>query len=182
METDESLWSDVRRGDMAAFDRLYERYEIKLFAYLRALLKDREEAEEVFHDAFLAAVKGAPSSLDDGGFRPFLYRVARNAAMNRLRAASRRARAHGAAPEVLDRVAAPSADTALEAQELEAALGRAVSRLPSPLGELYHLRASGLSYEQIASVVDAPLGTVKSRMHQMVHALREELRPWIAPE
>ena len=54
--------------------------------------------------------------------------------------------------------------------------------LPPALGELYHLRVSGLSYEQIAGVVDVPVGTVKSRMHQMVHALREELKPWIAPE
>ena len=74
------------------------------------------------------------------------------------------------------------ADAAIERRELEVALEDAVGRLPLPLGELYHLRSSGLSYEQIASVVEAPLGTVKSRMHQMVNVLREELKPWIAPE
>jgi RNA polymerase sigma-70 factor (ECF subfamily) len=182
MESDESLFESVRRGDMAAFDRLYERHEVKLFAYLRALIRDRHEAEEVFHDAFLNAMRGAPREIDEGGFRPYLYRVARNAALNRLRAASRRERAHGAAPAVIERDVSPAADEELAARELEAALGRAVSRLPAPLGELYHLRASGMSYEQIAGVLEAPLGTVKSRMHQLVHALREELRPWIAPE
>jgi len=74
------------------------------------------------------------------------------------------------------------ADGALERRQLDAALAAAVARLPPALGELYHLRTSGLSYEEIAGVVDAPLGTVKSRMHQMVHALREELLPWTAPE
>ena len=85
---------------------------------------------------------------------------------------------------VPDAEAAPDsrADAAIEKRQLEVALEEAVSRLPLPLGELYHLRSSGLSYEQIAGVVEAPLGTVKSRMHQMVNVLREELKPWIAPE
>ena len=73
-------------------------------------------------------------------------------------------------------------DVALEARQLDDALAAALGRLPAPLGELWHLRTSGLSYEQIASIVDVPLGTVKSRMHQMVSVLREELKPWIAPE
>ena len=181
METDESLIADVRRGDMAAFDRLYERYEVRLFGYLRAMIRDRSEAEEVFHDAFLGALRGAPADIDEGGFCPLLYRVARNAALNRLRATSRRERAHEAASSVLGG-RAPSAETMFEEHELEAALGAAVARLPPSLGELYHLRAGGLSYEQIAHVVETPLGTVKSRMHQLVKSLREDLKPWIAPE
>ncbi len=75
----------------------------------------------------------------------------------------------------------PRADAELEKHQLEAALHTAVTKLPPNLGELWHLRTSGLSYEQIASVVDIPLGTVKSRVHQMVVVLREELKPWIAP-
>lgn len=166
---------------MAAFDRLYERYEVRLFAYLRALLGDRAEAEEVFHDAFMKALDASPSAFDDGGFRPWLYRVARNLAFNRRRAAIRRDRAHAAAGiGAAEQVALPASAT-LEARELGTALEGAVGRLPPPLGELYHLRSSGLSYEQIASVVDVPVGTVKSRMHQMVRTLREELEPWIAP-
>lgn len=182
MEPDETLFDRMRRGDMAAFDRLYERYEVRLFAYLRALLGDRHEAEEVFHDAFLKAFDAAPSDFDDGGFRPWLYRVARNLALNRRRASLRRDRAHAAAGLDAEDAFAPPASASLEARELGTALEGAVGRLPPPLGELYHLRASGLSYEQIASVVDVPVGTVKSRMHQMVRTLREELEPWIAPQ
>lgn len=181
METDEALIDRARSGDVAAFDRVYERYEVKLFAYLRALLGDRAEAEEVFHDAFLRAIEADATRLDPGGFRPWLYRVARNLAFNRKRAAGRRDRAHAAA-RALEAVSSEGADASLESRELDVALARAVARLPNALGEVYHLRTCGLSYEQIASVVEIPIGTVKSRMHQMVTSLREELKPWIAPE
>jgi RNA polymerase sigma-70 factor, ECF subfamily len=181
VESDEALFLRVREGDMHAFDRLYERYEVRLFAYLRALLGDRRDAEEIFHDAFLNALRSANATFDDAGFRPWLYRIARNLALNKKRAEGRRERLHEAAGQS-PAASSPGADAQLETCELEAALDAAVERLPPVLGELYHLRNSGLSYEQIASVVDAPLGTVKSRMHQMVHTLREELSPWIAPK
>jgi len=186
VDEDEALFRRVRRGDLAAFDALYARYETALYAYLRAVIGDRRDAEEVLHDAFLATLEEGPDDLDPGGFRPWLYRVARNQALNRRRAASRRARAHEAAGEASESLAdvasEPTGARALEEQELATALQAAVGRLPAPLGELYHLRTSGLSYEQMAAVVETPVGTVKSRMHQLVHVLREELRPWIAPE
>jgi RNA polymerase sigma-70 factor, ECF subfamily len=183
MESDEALFERMRGGDMSAFDRLYERYEVRLFAYLRALLGNRSDAEEIFHDAFLATLKAAPPDLGEGGFRAWIYRIARNRALNHRRTVERREKnVLAAARDAETGGADEDAGRALEARQLDAALETALLRLPPALGELYHLRASGLSYEQIAGVVDVPLGTVKSRMHQMVHALREELKPWIAPE
>jgi RNA polymerase sigma-70 factor (ECF subfamily) len=179
VDSDEALYRRIRDGDIGAFDALYDRYETPLFGYLRALVGDRRDAEELLHDAFLAALKTGAASFDEGGFRAYLYRAARNLAFNRKRATGRRDRAHASLP---DGGVETGADTALESRQLDAALERAVGRLPPALNELFHLRTSGLSYEQIASVTDAPVGTIKSRMHQMVHALREELRPWTAPE
>lgn len=195
MESDETIFQRVRAGDIAAFDTLYERYEVRLFAYLRAVSGNRQDAEELLHDAFLAALKTAAgtwpdgdATYEDGAFRGWLYRVARNLAFNKRRAAQRHERMLASVPDI-DADAEdgrPSvsvrADAAIERRELEVALEDAVGRLPIALGELYHLRSSGLSYEQIATVTEAPLGTVKSRMHQMVHVLREELKPWIAPQ
>jgi RNA polymerase sigma-70 factor, ECF subfamily len=180
VETDEILFTRVREGDLAAFDTLYERHELRLFGYLRAVCGNRHDAEELLHDAFLAALKTRSGEFEDGGFRGWLYRIARNLAFNRRRAGQRRDRMLAAVPEVDGD--GERADSAIERRQLEVALEDAVGRLPLPLGELYHLRTSGLSYEQIATVVEAPLGTVKSRMHQMVNVLREELKPWIAPE
>jgi RNA polymerase sigma-70 factor (ECF subfamily) len=179
VDSDETLYRRIREGDLAAFDVLYDRHEGRLFGYLCALVGDRRDAEELLHDAFLSSLKTGTTSFDEGGFRAWLFRIARNLAFNRKRAAGRRERAHAALP---DGGEATAADSALESRQLDAALERAVGRLPPMLGELFHLRSSGLSYEQIATVTDAPIGTIKSRMHQMVHALREELRPWIAPE
>ena len=180
MHTDETLFQRVRTGDLAAFDALFERYEVRLFAYLRAVTGNRQDAEELLHDAFLAALETEQGAFEEGAFRGFLYRVARNLAFNRRRSAQRRDRLLASVPDAAAEEA--GADAALERRELEAALDHAVARLPEGLGELYHLRSSGLSYEQIATVIEAPIGTVKSRMHQMVNVLREELKPWIAPQ
>jgi RNA polymerase sigma-70 factor, ECF subfamily len=197
VDSDENLFQRVRDGEIAAFDTLYERHEVRLFAYLRAVSGDRHDAEELLHDAFLAALKTAsPASSRSGGaekfeagaFRGWLYRVARNLAFNRRRASLRHDRMLASVPDVDPEAddtrtsVSARADREIEKRELEVALEDAVSRLPLALGELYHLRSSGLSYEQIASVIEAPIGTVKSRMHQMVSVLREELKPWIAPE
>lgn len=179
MESDETLLRRVRDGEIEAFDRLYERHEGRLFAYLRAVVGDRADAEEVLHDAFLSALADRNAVLDrEGSFRAWLYRVARNMALNKRRGNARHEKKIALAPEGEP---PPHADAELEKHQLEAALEEAVTKLPPNLGELWHLRTSGLSYEQIASVVDAPLGTVKSRVHQMVVVLREELKPWIAP-
>ncbi|MDB5214206.1 MAG: polymerase, sigma-24 subunit, subfamily, partial [Myxococcaceae bacterium] len=145
MESDEILLQRVRTGDLAAFDALYERHEVRLFAYLRSVARDRNDAEELLHDAFLAALKTPSGELPDGGFRGWLYRIARNLAFNRRRASQRRDRMLASVPELdpENDDARPSvtarADAAIERRELEAALESAVTRLPLPLGELYHL-------------------------------------------
>lgn len=195
VDADELLVERIRSGDVGAFDILYERHEVRLFAYLQAVLHDRADAEEVLHDAFLKVLRDQRAEFNhEGAFRSWLYRVARNMALNHKRSSGRRDRGRTSLEEAEradeeERVAAPrttaeqmTADRAIEARQLDAALAVALGRLPSNLGELWHLRTSGLSYEQIATVVDVPLGTVKSRMHQMVTVLREELKPWIAPE
>jgi RNA polymerase sigma-70 factor (ECF subfamily) len=73
-------------------------------------------------------------------------------------------------------VESPHPEHALERRQLTEEVRAAASRLPAALGELYQLRASGLSYEELAEVLGIPLGTVKSRMHELVSRLREEVR------
>jgi len=187
MDSDAELYERVRRGDMAAFDALYQRHEAPLFGFLLHLLRNRADAEEVFHEAFIAALERGPSrepAIDDGpgggGFRAWLFRVGRNRALNRLRKAERGARAAAALPGAHDPEPAPSADESIAERELALALADAVTRLPPGLSEVYHLRTSGLSYEEMASVLEIPLGTLKTRMHQMVVKLREDMREWTA--
>ncbi len=181
MDSDERLYERVRQGDLSAFDELYARYESPLFGFLRATLRNRADAEDALHEAFLGTLKSREVTFDRGGFRSWLFRIARNNALNRRRSEARgaAAKASVAAAEPLQPLA-PSAHEQLEARELKVALDGAVNRLPPALAEVYRLRTSGLSYEEIADVLETPLGTVKSRMHEMVKLLREDMGPWTA--
>jgi RNA polymerase sigma-70 factor, ECF subfamily len=175
---DEELYRRVRRGDLAAFDALYGRYERRLFAFIHRLLRSKEDAEEVFHDAFLAVLQSREVALGEASFSTWVHRVARNMSLNRLRS-----RRRGEAALVEIPVAVPSekpADEQIATRQLHLALGQAVERLPSPLSELYRLRSAGLSYEEMAEALEIPVGTVKSRMHQLVAQLKEDVDPWIA--
>jgi RNA polymerase sigma factor (sigma-70 family) len=179
MDSDERLFARVRSGDLSAFDALYARYERPLFGFLVASLKNRADAEDAFHEAFLNALKSSSKSIDEGAFRAWLFRIARNVALNRLRKAARGA----AVADLVDApLPPPTATDTLETEERRVALDSAVGRLPASLAEIYRLRTSGLSYDEIASVLETPVGTVKSRMHEMVRLLREEMRPWTAGE
>jgi len=173
--SDEALFERLQAGSVAAFDELYERYERPLFGFVIRHLGDRAEAEDVLHEAFLGVLRGRRQP---GSFRAWVFQVARNLCLNRRRTQTRAARAlekpSGETPE------ASGAHHALEKHQAVAALHRAVETLPATLAEVYHLRVAGLSYEEMAEVLQAPLGTVKSRMHELVARLREEMTPWTA--
>ena len=177
MLSDEALYERLLGGDMGAFDPLYERYERPLFGFVIKHLSDRAEAEDVLHETFMGVLRSRRA--EPGSFRAWLFQVARNLCLNRLRTQGRAQRAMAKVAGETPAQDEP-AERALERHQAVAALQRAVDSLPPPLAELYHLRVAGLSYEEMADVVQAPLGTVKSRMHEMVGRLREEIRPWTA--
>jgi RNA polymerase sigma-70 factor (ECF subfamily) len=176
--TDEELYAAVKAGDLRAFDELYARHEVPLFSFLLSTLKSRADAEDVFQEAFMRTLQSREVRFDRGAtFKTWLFRVARNVMLNRVRGDQRRDRALEAAPEA-DTPAAP--DDKLQQHRMLQALDTAIRRLPPPLAEVYRLRTTGFSYEEMAHVLDLPLGTLKSRMNRMVSVLREELHPWIA--
>jgi RNA polymerase sigma-70 factor (ECF subfamily) len=178
MESDEALYARVKRGDMRAFDELYARHATRLFGFLRGQLATPADAEDVMHEAILATLESAEVTFDAGSFRTWLYRIARNRVLNRLRS---QGRGKGALVKMaVPDEPAPAADDRMAREELLRALDGAVARLPPTLSDLYHLRSSGLSYDEMATVLGIPLGTIKSRMSQMVHLLRKELLPWTA--
>src|SRR5262249_47898031 len=152
-------------GDLSAFDRLYERYEGPLFGFIRSYLDDKAEAEDVFHEAFMQVLKNV--STEGLRFRGWLYTTARNLCLNRLRSRQRgdkaKRRILAAVPDAVD-----SPEGELDRRKAQVALDQAVAQLPTTLSEVFHLRASGMSYEEMAEVLEIPLGTVKSRMHEMV--------------
>lgn len=179
MESDEALYARAKHGDLPAFDELYARYAARLFGFLRAQLPTAADAEDLFHETMLATLESPEVTFGSASFRTWLFRVARNRVLNRLRS-----RARGEAASTLlsaggDEPPTGAEDRIARAQMVDA-LERAVKRLPATLSDVYHLRSSGLSYEEMATVLEIPIGTIKSRMNQMVKVLREELEPWTA--
>ncbi|MFZ5788511.1 MAG: RNA polymerase sigma factor [Acidobacteriota bacterium] len=174
MISDEALFERLVRGELGAFDALYERHERHLFGFiLRQLDGDRAEAEDVMHDAFLAVLRERAHGVSC--FRAWLYQVARNLCLNRARSRQRACRAVTSLAHAPEALPSPPGH-ALEEREASESLRAAVARLPVPLAELYQLRAGGLTYEELAQALSLPVGTVKSRMHEMVSRLREEMR------
>jgi RNA polymerase sigma-70 factor (ECF subfamily) len=176
--TDEALYIALLDGDMAAFDELYRRYERPLFGFIVRQLGERDEAEDVFHEAFIAILKPHGREPELASFRAWFFQVARNLCHNRIRSRKRAALALGI--EARSAEVTAHAEQPSTASEASAELARAVAELPEPLARLYELRVAGLSYDQIARVLEIPLGTVKSRMHELVARLRKEIRPWTA--
>lgn len=153
---------------MAAFDALYARYEGPLFGFIKRQLNDATEAEDVLHETFIAVLKNQDAARS---FRAWVYQTALHACLNRVRAKRRaglRAEPDGAT--------SVDPQLALETHQRGLALQAAVARLPQGLGAVYHLRARGLSYEELAQVLEVPVGTVKSRMHELLTRLRQEMK------
>ena len=174
--SDESLYRALVDGDLRAFDVLYERYEAPLFGFLRRQLNDATEAEDVLHEAFMAVLREREAGKSARSFKAWLFQVARHLCLNRVRTRQRSAKASDGVAvlmEVAQLTAQP--EQALQHRQTADALKVAVSKLPPQLSELYHLRAGGLSYEELSDVLGVPLGTVKSRMHELVKRLKEEV-------
>jgi RNA polymerase sigma-70 factor, ECF subfamily len=171
--TDEALYHLVRRGDLRAFNVLYKRYEVRLFGFLLRMVRNHHDAEDLFHEAFVNMLRSREVTFDRASFATWLYRIARNLALNHLRSARRKAML----PQQLQADFAPAiAQEVIEQGERSEHLGEAVSELPKLLAEIYRLRSSGLSYEEMAATLQIPIGTVKSRMNQMVVRLHAEMQ------
>lgn len=173
MPSDERLYLRLVGGDMAAFDELYRRYERRLFAYIVRQVGDRGEAEDIYHEAFMAVLKERRSGRELSSFKAWIFQVALNLCRNRQRARDRSRRAVDKESGAL--ASSPPAEQLLAECEAPLALQRAAMQLPEPMADLYRLRTAGLSYDEIAEALDIPLGTVKSRMKAMLARLREEM-------
>ncbi|MBS1120078.1 MAG: polymerase, sigma-24 subunit, subfamily [Deltaproteobacteria bacterium] len=175
VEPDEALYLKLIAGDVAAFERLYERYERSVFGFVRAQLGSDHEAEDVTHEAFLAVLHAGSASLEVRSFGSWLFQVARNLCRNRVRSRRRADRALEQA--ALEQAALEQIDVPARDREREtSALRLAVTRLPAPLAEVYQLRANGLSYEELAAALELPIGTIKSRIHETIRRLRARVR------
>ena len=183
--SDEALAERVRAsGDAAAFSLLVHRYRGRIIALARRMLtgSNSDEAEDVAQEVFVAAFDKRASFRRGESFRPWLYRIAVNRCLDRLRSQSRRPSILdiGSVPEPSLRGAEPI-DTLL-AEEGEARLREAVAALPPKLRAVFVLRhLDDLSYDEIAQASGLPLGTVKTYLFRARADLRAALSEYLAP-
>ena len=178
--TDEILLEKACRGDEAAFLALYERHRAPVFRFAFRMLGSAALAEEVAHDCFLSLVS-RPDRFDPSrgaSLRTYLYAAARNLSAKHFRR-------HGAdvpVEDVEDGLVAPERDEPLRkilAAELSGEVRRAVAALPPLQREVVVLfEYEELSLAEVAAVVGADMGTVKSRLHRARQGLRRALAPY----
>lgn len=181
IDPDRELVERWRRGESQAFAALVRRHQRRVFGLLLRMLGDRDEAQDATQDAFLNLHRHGHRFRRESRFSTFLYRVAVNAALNRRRSLGRR-RAHVDAygdAQAVGHVGAsqgPDPEQALAEDELRERLSRELRALPESLSApvvLYDIE--GLSYGEIAEILEVAEGTVKSRIHRARQALRARL-------
>ncbi len=166
----------LRAGDGRAFEELVRTQQHRVYGLALRMLGDAAEAQDVAQEAFLRAHRGLAEFRGDARPSTWLYAIASRLCLNRLARSERRLARHG--EETLARLpdARPGPDQALEREELEEALHRAIAELPDERRIVVVLRdVEGLAYEEIAEILELPVGTVRSRLHRARFDLKEKL-------
>jgi RNA polymerase sigma-70 factor (ECF subfamily) len=179
--SDEQLLQQYQQGRTEVFEVLINRYRRELLNFLIRLLGNRAAAEDVFQDTFLQIHLSAGSFDPKRRFKPWLFTIAANKGRDHLRKRKRRPAAPLDAPvgdegqeesqSFIDLLKAdlPQPEQRLEQAELEERVDRTIQQLPEHLREILLLAYfQKFSYNQIAEILQIPLGTVKSRLHTAV--------------
>jgi RNA polymerase sigma-70 factor (ECF subfamily) len=185
-EIDQQLVERVQNGDQRAFTLLVEKYQRKLGRLLGRMIRDQAEVEDVVQESFIKAYRALPNFRGDSAFYTWLYRIGINTAKNHLVSIGRR-------PKLSNEIEIEDAENFEDANELRTqdtpetelmgkqiaqTVNSAMEALPEELKTAITLREiEGLSYEEIASLMNCPIGTVRSRIFRARDAVAEKLRP-----
>ncbi len=179
---DDKLVKRAKKGDSRAFDLLVLKYQGRVAQLVSRYVRNNAEVEDVTQEAFIKAYRALPSFRGDSAFYTWLYRIAANAAKNHLVAMGRRPSSDVALDgaetfEITDRLTdAESPDEVIMAQELKDVIAKAIDALPAELRSALTLREfEGLSYEEIAEVIECPIGTVRSRIFRAREAIDQRV-------
>lgn len=185
-EIDQQLVERAQRGDKRAFELLVSKYQRKLARLLSRFIRDTTEVEDVTQEAFIKAYRALPTFRGDSAFYTWLYRIGINTAKNYLVALGRRAPTttdfnsdeaeNFEDGEQLRDMNTP--ENELISRQVAETVNQTLGELPEELRTAITLREiEGLSYEDIASIMNCPIGTVRSRIFRAREAIAERLRP-----
>ncbi len=185
-EVDQQLVERAQCGDKYAFELLVSKYQRRLGRLISRFVRNAAEAEDVTQDAFIKAYRALPSFRGDSAFYTWLYRIGINTAKNHLVAQGRRAPTSTPfdaddaedfeEATLLHEVATP--ENELMSKQVVEVVNASLQELPDDLRTALTLREiEGLSYEEIAVVMNCPIGTVRSRIFRAREAIATNLRP-----
>ena len=183
--TDSELVARVQHGDKSAFDLLVIKYQHRIVKLVSRYVREHADALDVTQDAFLKAYRALPNFRGESAFFTWLYRIAINTAKNYLVSQARRppttdvdadeAELTDAGVSLRDNM---TPERHMLTAEIAETVERAMANLPDDLRTAIVLREiDGLSYEEIAAVMECPIGTVRSRIFRAREAIDQELRP-----
>ena len=184
-QLDLDLVRRVQAGDNSAFDLLVRKYQHRIGAVVYRFVPDHAESQDVTQEAFIRAYRAMGNFRGDSQFYTWLYRIAVNTAKNHLVATKRRpptadiaaddAEHHAGAGRLHDH---DTPEHQLLRQEIERSVSDTVAGLPEDLRQAITLReVDGRSYEEIAQLMQCPIGTVRSRIFRAREAIDRQLRP-----
>jgi RNA polymerase sigma-70 factor (ECF subfamily) len=190
--TDMALVQSAQQGDTAAFEKLFVRYRARAYAVAVGMLKQPEDAMDVVQEAFIKAYRYLPRFQGASTFYTWLYRIVVNQAIDHMR---RKRRAPSVnfedhvqnSPESVQLAGMPTVEALpfarSEEEELQSKLQEALSELPEHHRAVVVLREiEGMSYEEIASVLGVPRGTVMSRLFHARRKLQVRLHDYLKGE
>ena len=176
---DQALLAGARQGDVDAFAELVRRYEHRVRAVLLRLLDDDRDVDEATQDCFVQAWRNLDGFRGDAAVFTWLYRIAVNEALARLRRKRLPTTEIDDSPERAPAAADPSPQDVVEADELEAFLAGRIRALdPEYRAPLVLRDVIGLTNQEVADVLELSLPATKSRIHRARMRLREELVRW----
>ena len=186
-ETDQQLVERAQKGDTRAFDLLVKKYQHKILGLIGRYVQDHAEVQDVAQEAFIKAYRALGKFRAESAFYTWMYRIAINTAKNHLVSKGRRPPGSDldiADAEILDhsgRLAdIETPESALARDQLEAAVFEAIENLPEDLRTAITLRElDGLSYEDIANIMQCPVGTVRSRIFRAREAVDQHIQPLV---
>lgn len=187
---DAEIVARVQGGDKSAFNLLVIKYQHRVSKLVARYIRDSSEVQDVTQEAFIKAYRALANFRGDSAFYTWLYRIAINTAKNYLVSQGRRppnSDIDAETAEVLDgaagmrEIATPERNMLRD--EIAQTVHQVVAGLPEDLRTAITLREiDGMSYEDIAQVMDCPIGTVRSRIFRAREAIDNELRPLIENE
>jgi RNA polymerase sigma-70 factor (ECF subfamily) len=185
--TDQEIVALAVEGREAAYRELIRRYERPVFSLILRMVRDRQLAEDLSQETFIKALNAIATYRPEFKFSSWIFKIANNAAIDQLRRRSVQTLSLDGAPNATtpDEIEATvlqvgdrseSALAAIEARELGSSIERAIGQLRPEYRSCILLRhVEGLAYEEIAQLLDLPLGTVKTYIHRARHELRDAL-------